>query len=227
MLGVALFVVAAVAGQSTGGLFVDHFGVGPGGPRPITRGRIIGAALAVLAVALSAYGSQSAAVSGAALALALLPLIASMGNSVQQAINGRVSVYAGPWPTTFNNFVIGLIALLIYFGISLLVPGQLIGLPGQWWLYLGGVIGICYIWSAAVLVRIHGVLILGLGAISGQVASSIVIDLIFTPDELTTYSYVAAVITLIGVAIATLLRPGRSGSRRDRRPDPATVPGND
>lgn len=221
VLGVALFVVAAVAGQSTGGLMVDHVGIGPGGPRPVTRGRIIGAVLAVLAVALSAYGSQTAAVPLAGLALALLPLIASMGNSVQQAINGRVSVYAGPWPTTFNNFLVGFIALVIYFGISLLVPGQLTGLPGQWWLYLGGVIGICYIWSAAVLVRIHGVLILGLCAICGQVASAIVIDLIFAPEELTGYSYVAAVITLIGVAIATLLRPRRPGSRPDRPADPA------
>ncbi|WP_217428039.1 DMT family transporter [Microlunatus speluncae] len=212
VLGVALFVVASVAGQSTGGLFVDHAGVGPGGPRPVTRGRIIGAALAVVAVALSAYGSQTAAVPLAALALALLPLIASMGNSVQQAINGRVAVYAGPWPTTFNNFAVGFLALVIFFGVSLLVPGQLIGLPGQWWLYLGGVIGICYIWSASILVRIHGVLILGLCAICGQVVSAIVIDLIFAPDELTTYSYVAAAITLLGVVIATLLRPRRTVS---------------
>ncbi|GAB3765607.1 DMT family transporter [Microlunatus parietis] len=209
ILGVALFIVAFVAGQSTAGLVVDHHGLGPGGRRPVSRGRMIGAALAVVAVALSAIGSGASTVAGLGLLVAVLPLVAGMGTSVQQALNGRVALYAGSWATTFNNFVVGFAGLAIYFGISLLVPGTLRGLPSTWWLYLGGSLGIVFIWASSILVRIHGVLILGLGAIAGQVVSAIVIDLISAPEELTLFSYLAAAVTLIGVAIATLLRPRR------------------
>jgi len=214
-LGVALFIVAFVAGQSTAGLLVDHHGFGPGGPRPVSVGRIIGAALAVVAVALSAAG-VGATITGLAIAVALLPLIAGMGTSVQQGLNGRVALRVGSWPTTFNNFLIGVIGLLVYFALSLLAPGELVGLPRTWWLYLGGAIGLVFIWASSILVRIHGVLILSLCSIAGQVVSAIVIDLVSAPDELTGFSYAAAAITLAGVAIATLLRPrpARAGTPR-------------
>src|SRR6478735_7156197 len=51
LLGVALFTVAAVTGQTLSGLLVDRMGIGPAGKRPITGIRVLGSVLTVAAVA--------------------------------------------------------------------------------------------------------------------------------------------------------------------------------
>ena len=43
-------------------------------------------------------------------------------------------------------------------------------LPGEWWYYLGGPMGCVFIGVGALLVRSLGVLVTGLGMISGQLA---------------------------------------------------------
>ncbi len=51
LLGVALFTVATVTGQTLSGLLVDRMGIGPAGKRSITGIRVIGSILTVAAVA--------------------------------------------------------------------------------------------------------------------------------------------------------------------------------
>jgi transporter family-2 protein len=51
LLGVALFTVAAVTGQTLSGLLVDRMGIGPGGSGAITGVRVLGSILTVAAVA--------------------------------------------------------------------------------------------------------------------------------------------------------------------------------
>ena len=55
-IGVALFTVAVVGGQIACSLVVDRLGIGPAGVSPITATRAVGAALAVVAVAVAARG---------------------------------------------------------------------------------------------------------------------------------------------------------------------------
>ena len=52
-------------------------------------------------------------------------------------------------------------------------------LPAEPWLYVGGALGFVYILLASFLVAHTGVLLLGLGSVLGQLAGSIVIDLIW------------------------------------------------
>jgi transporter family-2 protein len=53
VLGVSLFTVGVVAGQTVSGLFVDRAGLGPGGPQRLSVPRVLGAALTLVAVAWS------------------------------------------------------------------------------------------------------------------------------------------------------------------------------
>ncbi len=206
-LGVALFIVCFVAGQSVAALVVDHRGWGPGGPSPVSVPRLFGAVLAVLAAVLSGVQVGLAA-TGLSLGLlvAVLPLLAGAGSSVQQGLNGRLAVRVGPWATTWNNFVVGTLALLVLLLASLAVPGELVGLPAPGWVYLGGLCGVAFIALSTVMVRIHGVLVLGLWAIAGQVIAAVVIDLVVAPEELGVLSWVAAALTLVGVVGAMTLR---------------------
>src|SRR6476619_5119052 len=51
LLGVALFTVSTVTGQTVSGLLVDRLGIGPGGKKAVTGIRVIGCVLTIAAVA--------------------------------------------------------------------------------------------------------------------------------------------------------------------------------
>lgn len=207
-IGVALFVVAVVAGQTSSALLVDHRGLGPAGRAAITPARVIGAGLAVVAVVVSGVDSMTGGLTVAV--LALLPLLAGGATAVQQAINAQVARRSSPWVATWNNFLVGTCGLSVVLLLTLLLPGHFDGLPGSWWLYTGGLIGVCFIAGAALLVPVVGVLMFGLATVAGQVIAAVIVDLISDPDQVTARTYVAALLTVVGVAVAGL------GQRRAR-----------
>lgn len=205
-IGVALFSVAVTAGQSASALLVDHLGFGPAGHQPLSVPRAVAALFAVVAVVIATAERSATSFSVAVVSLALLSLVAGAGTSVQQAINGRVSRVVGPWVTTLNNFTVGTAGLLVAFALSFLRKGHLGALPSQPYLYLGGLMGICFIWLAALLVRVHGVLVLGLSVIAGQVVGAVVIEAFVTETHVGAAGYVAAGLTVLGVLVALGLR---------------------
>ena len=212
-LGLAVFTVAVVAGQTGGGLAVDRAGIAPGDSRPVTGPRVLGAALTVAAVAVAAGGRLRA---GASLALAVLPLLAGVGLAVQGAVNGRVQRAAGAvLPAVFLNAVVGTAALLLAFGAVVLVRGWPGGsLPDQPWLYAGGAIGACFTAIGVAVVRRIGVLLLGLAVIAGQLTGATALDLI-APGPAGppgAAGFVGVGLTLVavltGLAAGLPLRPG-------------------
>jgi transporter family-2 protein len=201
-LGIAFFVLCFVAGQSVMALVVDHQGWGPNGRTMLTGARVVGAALAVLAVAISGAGLMSAVpVTVVFLLLAALPLLAGLLNSVQQGVNGRLSARYSPWVTTWNNFFVGTLGLAVFLAVALLLPGRLVGLPGSPWLYLGGLCGVGFIWASTVTVRIHGVLVVGVFAIAGQVLTAAVISLVTAASTPGVTTWLAAATSLVGAAV--------------------------
>jgi bacterial/archaeal transporter family-2 protein len=205
-IGVAVFTVALVAGQSTSSLAVDRSGLGPGAAEPVTPARVAGAVLCVVAVVVAVADRLDAP---ATLGLAVLPLLAGAGIAWQQAVNGRVRAAGGStWPATLVNFAVGTVALVIVFGVVVAVRGWPAGdLPPEPWLYAGGVLGVILIAIAAAVVRFTGVLLLGLSAIAGQVSGALVLDLVVPADgrpQLNTYA--GAALLLAAVAVTTLTR---------------------
>ncbi|MDH6237849.1 DMT family transporter [Cryobacterium sp. CG_9.6] len=176
MLGIALFTVAVVAGQTVSGLLMDRFGIGPGGRRPLTATKIVGVVVALVAVLWTVSGQLT---SDVPLWLLWLPLVAGVGQGWQQAVNGRVRILANSALTaTFLNFATGTIALVIAAVVHGLSAGFPTSLPTAPWLYLGGVIGCIFIAGAAVVVRTTGVLLLGLSIVAGQLLCALAIDVI-------------------------------------------------
>lgn len=206
-IGVALFSVAITAGQASSGLIVDHFGIGPSGHQPFSYPRAVAAAFAIAAVALAAGERLVDTFSVQTAAFALLPLLAGFGTGIQLALNGRLNTIAGPWATTFNNFLVGTVALVVVFVLTLLFEGRLVDPPDTWWLYIGGAMGVIAIWLAALLAKVHGVLVLGLCMIAGQVICAELIELLGPSPHVGIVGVVAGALTVIGVLVALLLRP--------------------
>ncbi|HZX02769.1 DMT family transporter [Kribbella sp.] len=208
VIGVAVFLVAGVAGQAISSLVVDRLGFGPAGPQPLTTLRIVGAAVALVAVAL-AVSDQLSHPDG--LLLAILPALAGVGTAVQQAINGRVARTAssdayGAVAAGVVNFLVGFLALLLVFLVDLALRGAPKHLPGEPWLYFGGMCGVIFISAAAAVVRVVGVFVLGLGTIAGQLIASLFID-VFVPvaaKPITTPVVAGTLLALVAVVIAAV-----------------------
>ena len=206
-LGVAVFTVAAVAGQTLTGLLVDRLGMGPGGRRRITVLRTAAALLTLAAVAWAVSPGFDAEAGWSLLLPVLLPLTAGMLISFQQAMNGTSSLHYGtPLAATLVNLVVGTTVLLLAWLVKAVAVGTGGPLPGEWYLYIGGPLGVIYVGMAAVLVRPLGVLLTGLAMIAGQLTGSLLLDL-FLPAPGSTV--VAATVlgtglTLVAIVVATL-----------------------
>lgn len=221
LLGVALFTVAAVTGQTLSGLLVDRMGIGPAGKRSITGIRVLGSVLTVAAVAWAVsprFASGGAGGSGGAsgvsgtdplqlLVPVLLPVLAGFLMSFQQAMNGTATVhYRTPITATLVNFVSGSIVLWLAWLIKLAAAGPGHALPGEWWYYLGGPMGCVFIAVAAFLVRSLGVLVTGLGMIAGQLLGSLALDLVLpAPGTVVALPTVlGTLLTLAAIVLASL-----------------------
>jgi transporter family-2 protein len=212
VVGVALFTVAIVSGQTVSGLVLDARGLGTVGRRRITVTRIVGSALAIVAVGWAVSSQLFGSVAWWVLAL---PFIAGLAISVQQAVNGQVRQVAGSAMTaTFMNFLVGATLLVMAAVVHSLVAGLPASLPAQPWFYLGGLIGVCFIGLSVVVVKTTGVLLLGLGSVGGQLTTALLFDLLLpVPGHNVVWTTVAGTaLTLVAVVIAAL--PSRAASSR-------------
>ncbi|MFL6124953.1 DMT family transporter [Actinophytocola sp.] len=209
-LGVAVFTVATVAGQVVSSLPVDRAGLGPGGPQPITLPRAIGASLAVIAVIISVSDQGAVAASGG-LWWAVLPAVAGCGLAWQGAMNGRVrDAAADVVMPTVVNFLVGTCALLLAAVVDVIIRGWPATPPGQWWLYVGGPLGIVTIMTAVAAVRVTGVLLLGMASVAGQLVGAVLLD-VFVPAAggPSATTLVGIGLTMVAVGIAAIRVRGR------------------
>lgn len=207
LIGVALFTVAVVAGQTANSLVVDRLGLTPLGVLRITPPRFFAAAIGLSAVVVAVLPRLT----GTSFALWALAASVVAGGliAVQQAINGRVArATSSSWTATGLNFALGALALsLAVAAVSLLgQPFPFSSLPSSPWLYLGGPIGVAFIAAAAWVVPILGVLRFGLISISGQLTGAVVWDLIApTPGSQVSMNIILGVI-LAFVAVVVSAR---------------------
>ncbi len=195
-IGVALFTVGVVAGQTVHGLVLDRVGYGPAGVVAVTAPRLVGGALSIVAVVLFLAGDG---LDGVPWWMLVLPFLAGAGIAWQQATNGRLRQRVGsPLVATLVNFIGGTIALSVAAAVHVAIAGMPQSSATQPWLYLGGAIGVLYIFMSAVLVRHTGVLLLGLGSVVGLLATSVALDALWPPDAGPPWG---VAITAVGVAL--------------------------
>lgn len=211
-IGVAVFTIAVVAGQTSSSLLVDRAGVGPGGAQPVTGRRAAGAGLAIAAVVLAVSHRIGTPLTTWP---ALLPVLAGAGTAWQQAVNGLVAAVArragparaGMLPAALVNFSVGTAALVTAAAVELGLRGGLPNpMPAKPWLYVGGPLGVLAVGVAAAIVPITGVLLLGLGAVAGQLIGALLIDVFLPagPSQLISTTYVGTALTLVAVTVIAL-----------------------
>lgn len=203
-IGVALFTVGFVAGQTTGGMVLDRIGYGPAGVVPVTVRRLAGALLAIAGVVVCLSGD---ALGGVPLWMLVVPAIAGAGVAWQQGTNGRLRVRVeSPLTATLVNFIGGTVVLVIAAGVHVGLVGAPRTIPTEPWLYLGGAVGVIYIFLSSVVVRRTGVLLLGLGSVVGLLTTSVLLDALWPAPAApsTPVALLAAAVAIAGVAVAAV-----------------------
>ena len=215
LIGVAVYSVASIAGQTATSLLVDRIGFTGGGPKLISPRRVAAAAITVFAVLVSVADKIEAhSFSFIAVALAV---IAGALVGVQRALNGQINEHSGnSYTTSLLNFITGT-SFLVMFILLLTAFGkiELQPLPnGPWWIYTGGVIGVIYIAATSLIVQHLGVLTFTLFSVGGQLFGSLLLDL-YAPSEGVNVSWflvTGIAMTYIGVVVG-----GARQSRLERK----------
>ena len=197
-LGVAIFTIATVGGQTVASLLVDKLGIGPAGKKQVTIPRIFAAVMTLFAVTIAVFPDLSHA-TFSAIAVAMT-LVVGVVISFQHALNGRVNVVATrPLATAFLNFLMGTFVLAIALAINLGNGGSIGHLPTTAWLYLGGPIGVIFISTSAFIVKHMGILNFVLTSVTGQLIGALALDWLAPAAHTKVSSYlVTGVIMTLG-----------------------------
>jgi transporter family-2 protein len=204
LIGVAIYSVASIAGQTAASLVVDRIGLTGGGKKHITPRRIAAALFTVFAVFISVFDRLD----GRDLSLfaVLMGCVAGAIVGVQRALNGQINEHSNQsFTTSFLNFFMGTTFLFIFLLILIAVgPTEFVPLPsGPWWIYTGGVLGVIYIAFTSTIVQHLGVLTFTLFSVGGQLVGSLLIDLYSPTDGVNVSAYLVTgiVMTYFGVLV--------------------------
>lgn len=211
VIGVSLFTVGVVAGQTVSGLVLDRAGYGPAGVVAITVPRLIGGLLALVAVGVSL---QSDVLQRVQWWMLVMPVIAGAGIAWQQATNGRLRQRVGtPLTATLVNFFGGTVVLVIAAAVHVALVGAPAAVPTEPWLYLGGVIGVTYIFMSAALVVHTGVLLLGLGTVAGQLVTAFALDALWPAAASPGWTTELLMVIVAGAGVVIAAAPGAARRR--------------
>jgi len=182
VVGVAIFTVAAVAGQTSAALLVDKTGIGPAGKQPVTLMRVGAAILGIAGVLVSVLGQDSAG--EFAFGAVLISFAAGALVSTQPALNGQIANQTGqPAAATLVNFIVGFVTLMIVYAIKQQVSPQGFTVPPMPWenpiIWLGGPFGVLFVLTAAFMAKTLGVFLFTLTSVVGQLSGAILMDVLF------------------------------------------------
>jgi bacterial/archaeal transporter family-2 protein len=214
LIGVALYSVASIAGQTAVSLIVDRIGLTGGGPKLISPRRVTAAGITVLAVLVSVWDKLEGV--DFQVFSVILSTVAGALVGVQRALNGQINEYSeDSYTTSLLNFITGTSFLVIFILLlTVLGKNELQPLPsGPWWIYTGGIIGVIYIAFTALIVQHLGVLTFTLYSVGGQLFGSLILDL-YLPSEgisVSWYLVTGIALTYVGVVVG-----GATQARRAR-----------
>jgi transporter family-2 protein len=204
LIGVAIYSVASIAGQSAISLVVDRIGLTGGGKKHITPRRVTAAFVTVFAVFISVADRLDGR--DLSITAVILGVVAGAIVGIQRALNGQINEHSQQsFTTSLLNFAMGTTFLTVLLLIAIVLgETELSPLPaGPWWIYTGGVIGVVYIAFTSTIVQHLGVLTFTLISVGGQLVGSLLIDLLSPTEgvQVSIYLVVGIAMTYLGVIV--------------------------
>jgi|FLOH01.1.fsa_nt_gi bacterial/archaeal transporter family-2 protein len=205
-IGVALFTISVVAGQTVSSLFVDKMGITPSGKQQITLPRIIGAGATLVAVFIAVYPDLTN--SQFRFVPLFISLIVGVFASIQQGLNGRVNAIANSaLATAWLNFATGAVIIIVALLVNLASGATIAPLPHNFWVYTGGSAGLIFVAVSAYIIKHLGVLNFVILNIAGQLVGAVAIDWIAPTKAGSVNGYLifGTVMTICSIAVSRII----------------------
>ncbi len=205
-ISVSAILALGLFGQSVMGALVDQFGLFGMRKHPFRAHQIPGTLLVAGGIAWMMGGE-----------FALWPIIAVFGSGVllvvSRAYNARLASNTSEFISTFFNYVCGLITAIpvfLFFGVREPIVSNFQLVP-QWWIYLGGAIGVITVWLSNVVAVKIPQLYITLLMFVGQIFMGVLLDALL--DGAFSFANIAGgILVALGLALNLLME--RRSSRR-------------
>ena len=179
-ISVSAILALGLFGQSVTGIFIDQYGWMGMPKHPFIKRKLAGFALLLGGIAAMTDRFEILAV--------LVSLATGVTIVVSRTINAKLADLTSVPVSTLYNYIVGLIcAVLLYFVLG---AGESVNtaIAPNWYIYSGGVLGVCVVWLSNVTVMKVSAFYLSLLLFVGQVFSGLVVDALiaqaFSPRNL-------------------------------------------
>lgn len=207
-ISVSAMMALALLGESVFSLLADHFGLFGLPVRKLQKGKLLGAPIMLLGIAvmLDSFDAMAVAVSTLAGATVLL----------SRLLNGQLTRQTSVYNATFINYLTGLAGALALFAIE---GGPVKPLSGPVTAYLGGVMGVVIVLVTSALVGRIASFYMTLTLFVGQVGAGMLLDVVLS-GALSLKTLVGGSCVLAGLILALLI-DRRADSKKEAMPGTA------
>jgi len=169
-ISVSAILALGLFGQSVAGLIIDQYGLLGMRKHPFTKDKLIGLSLILAGIASMINNFEIAAVA--------VSFIAGINIVMSRTLNAKLANLTSVRISTFYNYFIGLIVSVLVFlvlGRNEIIFAEFTLSP-NWYIYLGGVLGVCVVLLGNIVVVKVSAFYLTLLIFIGQVFSGVLID---------------------------------------------------
>ena len=197
-ISVSAMLALGLLGQSVAGLVIDQYGLLGMRKHPITKQKLIGLTLILAGIVSMVTTFEVVAV--------VVSFIAGVNIVVSRTLNAKLADLTSVRVSTFYNYFIGLIVSV--FALLLLGGNEVslaeFTLSPNWYIYLGGVFGVCVVLLANIVVVKISAFYLTLLIFVGQVFSGVLIDAVIT-QAVSAQNLIGGVLVTIGLSVNLML----------------------
>jgi len=204
-ISVSAILALGLLGQSVTGLIIDQYGFLGMPKHPFTRQKLIGIFLIIIGIVSMINNFEIIAV--------VVSFAAGVNIILSRTLNGKLSNLTSERVSTFYNYIVGLIISIPVFlllGRNEIILTEFAFSP-RWYIYLGGVLGVCVVLIGNITVVKISAFYLTLLIFIGQVFTGVLIDMIIS-QQLSSRNLIGGVLVAAGLSVNLFLDNKRVGA---------------
>jgi len=197
-ISVSAILALGLFGQSVTGLIIDQYGLMGMAKHPFAKRKLIGLILIIAGIVSMINNFEVIAV--------ILSFASGATIVLSRTLNARLADMTSINISTFYNYVVGLV---ISIPVFLILGGGEVAFTNfafspNWYIYLGGILGVCVVFLSNITVMKISAFYLTLLIFVGQVFSGILLDVAIA-QELSPRILVGGVLVTVGLSINLIL----------------------
>jgi len=198
-ISISAILALGLLGQSVMGLVIDRYGLFNMQQYPFARKKLIGLLFILGGIASLINDFETIAV--------IVSFLAGINIVISRTLNAKLADLTSLRTGTFYNYLIGLfisIPVLLLLGRSEILALPEFVISPNWYIYLGGILGVCVVLLSNITVVKISAFYLTLLLFIGKVFSGILIDIVIS-QEFSSRNLIGGILVAIGLCVNLLL----------------------